>query len=165
MKTIIIYATKYGYTEDCVQEMKHQLKGDVLTVNILTEKLSSLEAFDNVILGGSIYMGQIQKKLKTFCECNMNSLLQKRIALFLCCGLPENFEQNLANAFPNEVRANAIASECFGGELRTNKMNSPDRIISNIMKKAANNKGKSEVVKMPQNITKLASEMNSDVEC
>ena len=160
MKTIIIYATKYGYTEDCVQEMKSQLQGDVLTVNILTDKIASLDAFDNVILGGSIYMGQVHKKLKAFCENNMSSLLAKRVALFLCCGLPENFEQSMASAFPSELREKAIACECFGGELRTDKMKGPDRIISGLMKKVAADQGKTEVVKLPENITKLTSGIN-----
>lgn len=162
MKTIIIYATKYGYTKDCVEEMKGQLLGDVLTVNILTETISSLDAFENVILGGSIYMGQINKKLKTFCENNMSSLLKKRVALFLCCGLPENFEQNIASAFPSELREIAILSECFGGELRTDKMKGPDKIISGLMKKVAADQGKAEVKKMPENIAKLSTEMNQE---
>jgi len=160
MKTIIIYATKYGYTQDCVEVMKTQLQGDVLTVNILTDKISSLDAFDDVIIGGSIYMGQIQKKLKAFCESNMSSLLKKRLSLFLCCGLPENFQQSLANAFPDQLREKAIACECFGGELRTDKMKGPDRIISGLMKKAAGDQGKAEVIQLPENISKLTSAMN-----
>jgi menaquinone-dependent protoporphyrinogen oxidase len=161
MKTIIIYATKYGYSEDCVKELKDKLQGDVLTVNILNEKISSLDAFDNVIIGGSIYMGQINKKLRTFCENNMSSILGKRVALFLCCGLPENFEQNLTNAFPSELREKAVSCECFGGELRTDKMKGPDRIISSMMKKVAADQGKTEVVKLPENIDKLAFAINS----
>lgn len=162
MKTIVIYATKYGYTKDCVEEMKDQLQGDVLTVNILNEKISSLDAFDQVIIGGSIYMGQIQKKIKTFCENNMSTLLKKRVALFLCSGLPENFEQNLASAFPSELMEKAFARECFGGELRTDKMKGPDRIISGLMKKVAADQGKGEVAKLPENIAKLAFEMNRE---
>jgi menaquinone-dependent protoporphyrinogen oxidase len=159
MKTVIIYATKYGYTEDCVDQMKQQLDGDVLKVNILTETISSLDAFDNVIIGGSIYMGQIHKKLKAFCENNLSSLQEKRVALFLCCGLPENFEQSLAAAFPSVLRERAITSECFGGELRTDKMKGPDRIISKMMKKTAGQE-KAEVNQMPENIEKLVVIMN-----
>lgn len=161
MKTMIIYATKYGYSEDCVKELKDKLQGDVLTVNVLTERISSLDVFDNVIIGGSIYMGQINKKLKTFCENNMNSIFGKKVGLFLCCGLPENFEQNLTNAFHSELREQAIACECFGGELRTDKMKGPDRIISGLMKKVAADQGKPDPVKLPENIDKLAMAMNS----
>lgn len=161
MKTIIIYATKYGYTEDCVKELKDGLQGDVLTVNVLTERISSLDAFDNVIIGGSIYMGQLNKKLKAFCESNMNILPEKRVGLFLCCGLPENFEQNLFNAFTSELREKAVSCECFGGELRTDKMKGPDRIISGLMKKVAADQGKPDVAKLPENIKKLAHAMNS----
>lgn len=161
MKTIIIYATKYGYTEDCVKELKEKLQGDVLTLNILTEKISSVDAFDNVIIGGSIYMGQINKKLKAFCDNYMSAILEKKVALFLSCGLPENFEQSLANAFPDELRKKAVLCECFGGELRTEKMKGPDRIISNLMKKVATDQGKPDVAKLPENIKKLALAMNS----
>ena len=66
MKTIIIYATKYGFTKECVDELKSQLNGDVLAVDILKDSISSLDAFDQIIIGGSIYMGQINKKLRTF---------------------------------------------------------------------------------------------------
>jgi len=162
MKTIIIYATKYGYTQDCVNELKQQLKGDVLAVNILTDTISNLDAFDNVIIGGSIYMGQIQKKLKGFCEKNLSTLLTKNVGLFLCSGLPENFEQNLATAFPQELLDRAVSMECFGGELRMDKMKGPDRIISGMMRKAAAGQGKADVKKMPENIAKLSAAINSE---
>ncbi len=162
MKTIIVYATKYGYTQDCVEEMKRQLRGDVLTVNILTETISSIDGFDNVIIGGSIYMGQIQKKLKAFCEKNMNILMNKRVGLFLCCGLPENFQQSVTGAFPAELRERAILMECFVGELRTDKMKGTDKLISGLMKKVASDQGKTEVAKMPENILKLTAKMNSE---
>lgn len=161
MKTIIIYATKYGYTEDCVKELKEKLQGDVLTLNILTEKISGVDAFDNVIIGGSIYMGQINKKLKAFCDNYMSEIMGKKVALFLSCGLPENFEQNIANAFPDELRKKAVSCECFGGELRTDKMKGPDRIISNLMKKVATDQGKPDVAKLPENIKKLALAINA----
>jgi len=157
MKTIIIYSTKYGYTKDCVDALKSQLSGDVLAVDLGTDTVSSLEAFDRVVLGGSIYMGQVNKKLKAFCESRLAKLLEKPVALFLCCGLPENFEQNLAAAFPGELIEKAIAAECFGGELRMEKMKGPDRIISGLMKKASKGQGKTEVETFPANITKLAA--------
>lgn len=158
MKTLIIYTTKYGYTEDCAHALMNQIDGDVLAVNLLKDELSGLEAFDNIIIGGSVYMGQVNKKLKNFCENNKTALLGKNTGLFLCCGLPENFDQSLHAAFPVEVIDRAIARECFGGELRTEKMKGPDRIISGMMKKAA--AGKPEVAQMPDNIVKLAKEIN-----
>jgi len=160
METIIIYGSKYGYTEDCVKSLAEQIKGEVILFNIYNEKIPNIDEFDNIIIGGSIYMGQIQKKLKLYCTQNNRSLVNKRLALFLCCGLPENFEQTLKNVFPEELLKKAVAKECFGGELRTDRMNFADKMISGLMKKAAAKEGKSEVRQMSENIFKLAECMN-----
>ena len=161
METIIIYGSKYGYTEDCVKSLAEQIKGEVILFNIYNEKIPNIDKFDNIIIGGSIYMGQIQKKLKLYCTQNNRSLVNKRLALFLCCGLPENFEQTLKNVFPEELLEKAVVKECFGGDLRTGRMNFADKMISGLMKKAAAKEGKSEVRQMPENISSLAECMNS----
>jgi menaquinone-dependent protoporphyrinogen oxidase len=133
----------------------------VLATNILTDQISSLDAFDQVIIGGSIYMGQINKKLKAYCESNKEAIAAKRLGLFLCCGLPENFEQTLSNAFPAELIERAVVKECFGGQLRTEIMKGPDRLITNMMKKAAAKQGTPEASKIPENIKRLADGMNA----
>jgi menaquinone-dependent protoporphyrinogen oxidase len=160
MKTLIVYATKYGYAEDCAHALMDQIDGDVLAVDIQKDTLSGVEAFDNIVIGGSVYMGQVNKKLKAFCENNKTAIAVKNTGLFLCCGLPENFEQTMKDAFPAEVIDKAIARECFGGELRTEKMKGPDRIISGMMKKATAGQGKPEVAPNPKNIVNLANEIN-----
>ena len=160
MKTLIIYASTYGYTKDCVEELKKQLDGEVLLANVKSGTVPSLDTFDNIIIGGSIYMGQIQKKIKLYCSKNIEILLTKRLALFLCCGLPENFIQSLNEAFPAELLKKAVAKECFGGELRTEKMNFAHKMITGLMKKAADKDGKSEPIQMQDNIKKLAEMIN-----
>ena len=160
MKTLIIYASTYGFTKDCVEKLKELLKGEVFAANIMTDSIPPLDDFDHIIIGGSIYMGQIQKKLKLYCTQNRNYLVNKRLALFLCCALPESFEQTLINVFPEELMKKAVAKECFGGELRTNRMNFAHRMITGLMKKAVAKKGKSEVRQMPENILSLAECMN-----
>lgn len=161
MKTIIIYCSKYGYTEACVKSIADKLDGEVSFVNICNEKIPHIDEFDNIVIGGSIYMGQIQKKIKLYCSENMEMLLTKRLALFLCCGLPENFMKYVKTAFPEELLTKAVAKECFGGELRTGKMNLTDKMITGLMKKAADKEGKSEPMPIPGNIKKLAEIINS----
>ena len=160
MKTIIIYATKYGFTEECVSELKNQLDGDVLAVDVQKDTISSLDAFDQIIIGGSIYMGQINKKLRLFCESNIEAIGAKRLGLFLCCGLAENFEQSMSNAFPSQLIEKAASRECFGGQLRTEIMKGPDRLITNMMKKATANQGRPEATKLGENINRMAADMN-----
>jgi len=162
MRTLIIYASTYGFTKECVEDLKQNIRGEVIVSNITRDKLvPSINEFDNIVIGGSIYMGQINKKLKVFCQQNLTLLIKKRVALFLSCGLPENFNQSLNNAFPNELIEIAIAKECLGGELRIEKMSIPHKLITNLMKKAQAKEGKADPIKIPLNIKKLTEVINS----
>lgn len=160
MKTIIIYSSTYGYAKDCASELSKQLKGEVLLVNVSTDKIPSLNEFDNVVIGGSIYMGQISKKIKAYCTSNVDLLKNKRVGLFLCCGLPENFEKNIKNSFPEELLEKAISLESFGGELRVKKMKLTHKILTAFMKKASAREGKALAKQMMENIAKLAAIIN-----
>lgn len=160
MKTLIIYASTYGYTSDCVKECQKKLNGEVITVDIMSDAVPPIDAADNIIIGGSIYMGQIQKKLKLYCISNLEALLKKRVALFLCCGSPENFEETLKASFPEDLIKKAVAKECLGGELRVDRMKLGHRMIAGFIKKETAKQGKSEMKKMPENIAKLADCIN-----
>lgn len=159
MKTLIIYATTYGYTKECVEKLKELIQGETTIVNVKNETVPPIEDFENVIIGGSIYMGQIHKKLKEYCSINLKGLLEKRVGLFLCCGLPENFEETIKNCFPKELLEKAIAKECFGGELRTEKMNLAHKMITGLMQRASK-PGSPETMGMPENMMKLAEIIN-----
>jgi len=162
MKTIIIFGSTYGFAKECAQKLAEQIDGEVVLVNVVTEGIMPLENFDNVVIGGSIYMGQVQKKVKAFCVANVEALKSKRVGLFLCCGLPQNFEINLKNAYPDELINVAVAKECFGGELRTEKMNFAHKFITGMMKKASAKQGTAApVMQMTENITKMAASINN----
>lgn len=161
MKTIIIYDSTYGYAKDCSNELSKQLKGEVVLVNVSTDTIPMIDEFDNVVIGGSIYMGQISKKIKAYCKSNVDLLKNKRVGLFLCCGLPENIKKNTENAFPEELMKKAISVEYFGGELRIEKMKFIHKILTGLMKKAAIKEGKTLAKQMPENIEKLASIINN----
>ncbi len=160
MKTLIVYATTYGFTKDCVEELKKLLKGEALAINIGKDQIPPLKEFDQIVVGGSIYMGQLHKKLKEFCVAQQQQLHGKRLALFLCCGLPDNFEQALNSTFPKELLEQAITTECFGGELRINQMNFAHKMMTKLMKKAQEKEGKADPVKLTSNIQRLADIMN-----
>ena len=160
MKTIVIYGSNYGYAKDCAKELSKQLKGEVLLVNVSTDSIPSIEEFDNVVIGGSIYMGKVSKIIKEYITSNVELLKNKRVGLFLCCGLPEDFEKNIKNAFPEELLKKVISVESFGGELRIEKMNLTHKILVGLMKKVAAKEGKALAKQMPENIAKLAAIIN-----
>ena len=156
MKTIIVYGTKHGSAEKCSKLLKDKLQGEVVTVNIKKGNVPDITTFDNVIIGGSIYMGQIRKEVKKFCAENLNVLKSKRVGLFICgMGDKEDITQ-LNKSFPEELLTKAIAKEHFGGEIIFKNMNFFEGFI---MKKV--NKSDKDVSKISEeNINKFADLIN-----
>ena len=130
MKSAIIYATKYGSVAKAAGILKSHLKNDVTMINLAKEKFPLLDEYDTVILGGSIYMGKIQKSLTKFVLANLPTLLKKRTGLFICAGQPEPVRtKELAEAFPVELYNHAIAKEVFGHEYNFDKINFMYKLI------------------------------------
>ena len=124
MNTLIVYATTHGTTEKCAQFLAEQLQGHVTLNNLKKQSHPDLSPYTTVIVGGSIHAGQIQKRVKKFCESNTTTLNEKRLALFLCCMEEGETAQNqFDNAFPGELRRRAVTSGLFGGEFDFSKMN------------------------------------------
>lgn len=162
MKTLIVYASKYGFTADCAQALSARLDGDFATVDVGKAAMPDLGAFDTVILGGPIYMGRIPKPLGAVIQTNLAGLLSRRLALFLTCGLPDQYEQSLKAAFPAELIDKAVSTQCFGGELRTDRMKGVDRMISGMMSKTEKGKEQGMPAARPDAIERLAEEVNKD---
>lgn len=130
MKTLIAYSTKYGCTERCGKKLAEKLNGEVELKNVKKEKNIDLSKYDKVIIGGSIYMGKIQKEISEFSIKNLDVLKGKKIGLFICCMRDgEIAATEIKDAFPEELISNSIAKECFGGEFILSKMNFMDRMI------------------------------------
>ncbi|WP_197051395.1 flavodoxin domain-containing protein [Caloranaerobacter azorensis] len=136
MGTLIVYATKYGCTEKCAVILSEKLTGEVDLYNLKTEKVLNLSQYDKVIIGGSIYMGRIQKEISDFCIKNLNLLKEKKIGLFICCMRGGDIAKaQLESSFPRELLYKAVAQEVFGGEFMFKKMSSIERFIVRIVAK------------------------------
>lgn len=126
MKTVILYSTKHGTVEKAVKLLNKELGESVISYRMKKNiPLSlSLNDFDLVILGGSIYMGNIQKEIRNFIKQNLDILLTKRVGLFICAGHPNPIEiqKEWENAFPKELYNHAIVKENIGYEFDFNKM-------------------------------------------
>lgn len=160
MNTIIVYSTKYDFTKERVIEIAKSLPNDVKLVNINKEKPPSLEAFDSVILGGSVFMGQINKTLKAFCTENESALSSKKLGLFLSCGLPDSVDTHFSNAYPQSLLDQAIAKVNLGGELRLSQMSFGDKMITKMMIKVAEKEGGSLPTANPSAIEELVKVFN-----
>ncbi len=130
MNTTIIYISKHGTTEKVAEKIAEKLGVQPNNLlNLRNDRNPDIENYDRVIIGGSIHAGMIQKRVKDFCEKNLQSLLQKEIGLFMCGMQDEQFEEEFKNAFPEKLRQNSKANLFAGGEFIFEKMNFLEKAI------------------------------------
>jgi len=123
MKTLIVYASMHGCTELAAERLKSELKGEVKIQNLKEPVPVFIDAFDIIIIGGSIHAGRIQRSVKNFCKNNVDILMQKTLGLFICCMDNKRAQEQFNNAFSVTIRHHAKAHGLFGGIFDFDKMN------------------------------------------
>ena len=78
MKTLIIYMSTHGCTKQVVTELAEQLNGEVTIKNLKEDKNPDFQNYDRVIIGGSIHAGQIQRKIREYCEAHLENFEKMR---------------------------------------------------------------------------------------
>jgi len=127
MRTLIVYASKYGCTADCAAYLQGRMSGDV-TVHDINKGAVDPAGFDVVMIGGSVYVSKVAKKLREFCENNLDVLLKKRVGIFLCCALLEQVDEFFAGNFPAALLGQAV-KKVFGSEARLEGMKFFDKVL------------------------------------
>lgn len=168
MNTLIAYATKYGSAEKCAKILSKHLEGTVNLHNLKTDNDIDLSKYDKVIIGSSIYVGQIRKEVIEFCENKLDELKNKKIGFYICC-MHEGVEAlgQIENNFPKELLGNAIVKEHFGGEFSFDKMNFIEKFTVKMVSKKDEKKepidGKKNISNLSEDrIRKFAEKMNSN---
>lgn len=135
MNTLIVYATKYGTTKGCAEQIAAKLRGDVQLVELTKDTAIDLSPFDSVIIGTSIYVGKPRKACSTFIKTHQETLLTKKLGLFLCCIQDENqsVSQFFKDSFPKELRDHAAVQAVLGGTVDHSKLNKLDAFIMRIV--------------------------------
>ena len=121
MKTLILFASRYGATEEIAYMLKSAVGGDV-TVRNIRERGVSLEGYDTVIIGSCVYMFKLDKHIKRFLRRNEKTLMGKRLGLYLCCYTTPGTEGYLEHFFSPELLAHAAAKDILGGKMQYEKM-------------------------------------------
>lgn len=161
MKIAIVYATKYGCTKKCAEILKSYLYGEVSIHSAKADKIN-LSRYDAVFIGGSVYMGKIQKEITHFCKRNLKQLLHKRIGLFACCYTPKDTEGFFETLYPIELINHASYVTSVGGIMDYEKMNFLYRKLFQSLKKIDGfNEGFTEPVINEGEIKKLAEAVNN----
>lgn len=129
MKTLIVYQSTHGCTEKCVEKVKAGLSGEIEVVNLKKSGRFDVDSFDAIIVGGSIHAGRIQGGVRRFCSKHMETLLSKKLGLFICCMEEEKDQEEFDANFPEALRRHATACGIFGGEFDFDRLGFVARAI------------------------------------
>lgn len=135
MNTLIVYGTKYGCTEKCADMLAKKLEGKADIQNLKNMKDIDLSQYDSIIVGGSIYIGRIQKEVSDFCTNNIEALKNKKLGLFICGMQEKELQTELNTAFPKELLSAAVVKECFGGQFILKNMSFMDKMVVKMVAK------------------------------
>lgn len=136
MKVAIVYCTHHGTTEKVARLLAQKLEQHQVSIYDLGKTPDpAIRYYDQIIIGGSIHVGMIQKKVKRFCEKNLELLLEKEVGLFICCMLAENQKTQFERAYPAILRAHSKAHGYLGGEFIFERMNLLEKLMVNVVAK------------------------------
>jgi menaquinone-dependent protoporphyrinogen oxidase len=134
MKTIILYASKYGAAAEAARRIAERIDGAV--VHDLKQGIApSLDGFDCVIVGSSVYAGSIRREAKVFLSLNTGILLEKKLGLFLCGMAASNVKPFFDDNFSAKILQKAKAVDFFGGIFDPKKAGAFDRFVIRIVTK------------------------------
>jgi len=134
MKTLILYATKYGATKEIADKIAVLVEGSQI-YNVKEKNIPDLDSFDCIFLGSSIYAGSIRREMKEYIALNKSSLKNKKIGLFISGMGTEPSEKVFKDNFPNELLETAISKEILGGIFNPQKVNKLEKTIFKLVAK------------------------------
>lgn len=153
---VVAYGTKYGCAEKCAIELSKEINDKIDLVNLKGNTKIDIAKYGHVIIGGSVYIGRIQKEVTDFIKLNLDALMNKKIGLFIC-GMQEGdaIDKEIADNFPSELLIKAKSVKHFGGEFNFKKMNFLEKSIVKKISKVTSDKSDIKY----DNIKKLAMEL------
>lgn len=132
-KTLFVYATRHGFTQSCVDWMMQHCSGDCQSLNLTKSpsiSANELESYENILVGGSIHVGDVQKQVKQFIGEHQNLLSKRKVGLFLSCmDEGEVAQADFEKAFPQWIRSHATAVAFTGAAFYFDRMNLLERWI------------------------------------
>lgn len=160
MKTAIIFTSKHGATEKVANQLSKNI-ANAEVLNLKEHKIINLSQYQNIILGSSIYAGRISNTMQKFIKTNTVELLQKNLALYICCMHEAEAEKQFNAAFPELLKSHSLSNQCIGGEFNFEKMNFFEKFlvkkISGVSQTTANFK--------QENINKIVESINNKIKC
>lgn len=124
MNHLIIYSSKYGAVEKCAKLIQERLDGTTQLINLKTDSVNDFEAYDTVLIGGSVYAGKFQEALRKFATDHQDGLCKKKLGIFLLCkDEGEKVQEYMESNLPKCIVDHAQVKVHLGHEINLEKMN------------------------------------------
>ncbi len=129
MKLLITYASHNGVSRRCADMLYERLNSTFeITLCDINDSPPAPEKFDFAVIGGSIRMGKLNKKLKGYMKAHTEVLCKIPCAVFICCGFSDSFEDYAHFQIPKALTP-SLGIHYFGGELKPDKLKGIDKLI------------------------------------
>lgn len=137
MRILIAYTSKNGTVAECAQMLADKLgdSNEIVLNDMKKQKTEPASSFDIAVIGSSVRMGRISKEVKNYIKSNRRALMDMPCAVFVCCGIPDEFEEYVAREFSPDFIP-SYGFHCFGGELKPKKARGLDRIVLKAMRRS-----------------------------
>ena len=134
MKVLIVYATRGGTSKEAAEMLAERIgsRASVSLYNI-EENPPAPDAFDVAVIGGSIRMAKLNKKLKRYIKEHLNTLSAMPCSVFICCGLSKDFDDYKIMQLPKQLKC-SLGVQHFGGELKPDKLKGLDKLLVKVMR-------------------------------
>ena len=134
MRLAILYATKYGSTQLAAEAVARGCEDSGLAPEDIRlqdlRRSSDLPDADTVLIGAPIYGGSIPRAVSRFMESNLDTLLGRRVGLYLSCLYDgDRAEKQLADNFPARLVAHSFGRYYVGGQVEVSRLRWFDRLI------------------------------------
>lgn len=113
MKTLILYATKSGSSFLCAKLLAEKIP-DSLICDI-AKSTSDIEKAECIVLGSGIRMGHLYKPVRNFVKQNLDMLLSKKVAIYLCNSYPDTLQKTIEKDIPHKLLQKLVFITSFGG--------------------------------------------------
>ena len=132
-RVLVCFGTRYGSTGEIAEKIAESLRerrAQVDVVDLKKGKVKNLAAYDLVVIGSGIQMGNWTKHPLKFIKKNRDTLSRKKVALFVSCmtaNLPDKCDQSRRDYLDAIVadypEISPISMGLFGGLIDATKGN------------------------------------------
>jgi menaquinone-dependent protoporphyrinogen IX oxidase len=120
MKTLIVYATRYGATALTSQEIAKILCEEDFVVKVVDakkEKIKDISEFELVIVGGGLKMDKWTRESDDFLKNFQKDLAQKKVAIFVSSAMKSLFERQGKTDDIQKIKKSHLEDEAFKYQL------------------------------------------------